>query len=96
MDFCKHDLFTFFAARLRFVQMEHSPYSSDLAPSNFWLFNHLKKHLRDHKFNSKENLKSEVNNFFFERNNTFFKIGFETMVDRWRKSVAVNGNYIEK
>ena len=76
--------------------LQHPPYSQDLAPSDFWLFNHLKKHLRDHKFNSKENLKSEVNNFFFERNNTFFKIGFETMVDRQRKCVDVNGNYVEK
>ena len=77
-------------ARLRFVQMEHPPYSPDLAPSDFWLFNHLKKHLRGLKFNSKEDLKNEVNNFFSEMDNTFFKIGFETIVDRWRKCVAVN------
>ena len=44
--------------------MEHPPYSPDLAQSEFWSFNHLKKHLRGWKFNSKEDLKSEVNNLF--------------------------------
>jgi len=83
-------------ARLCFVQMEHPPYSPDLAPSDFWLFNNLKKHLRGRKFNSKDDLKIEVNNFFSERDNTFLKIGFETMVNRWRKCVVVNENYVEK
>ena len=33
-----------------FQQLNHQPYSSDLAPSDFHLFRHLKKHLRGHRF----------------------------------------------
>jgi hypothetical protein len=37
-----------------FVEMEHPPYSADLAPSNSCLLPKLKKHLRRRRFSSDE------------------------------------------
>ena len=37
---------------LGFQYLDHSPYSPDLAPSNYHLFPGLKKHLKDRYFSS--------------------------------------------
>ena len=79
-----------------FVQLDHPPYSPDLAPSDFWLFNRLKKHMRGQKFVSKDDMKDNVTKFLMEQDQNFFEIGFNGMVDRWKKCVNVNGGYIEK
>lgn len=81
---------------LGFSQLNQPPYSPDLAPSDFYLFHHLKKHLRGQRFDTKEELRENVQQFFHQQHPDFFKTGFKTMVDRWRKCVAANGSYIEK
>ena len=44
------------------VLLPHPPYSPDLVPSNFYLFQHTKKALRGKKFNNKD-LKEAVLTF---------------------------------
>jgi histone-lysine N-methyltransferase SETMAR len=79
-----------------FVLLSQPPYSPDLAPSDFWLFNHLKKHLRGQRIENKEDLRRLVQDFFQEKDGTFFKNGLISMVNRWRKCVEVEGDYVEK
>ena len=43
-----------------FTEIDHPPYSPDLAPSDFFLFKNLKKELRGKKFQNDEDLKSAV------------------------------------
>jgi histone-lysine N-methyltransferase SETMAR len=43
--------------------MEHSPYSPDLAPTDYYRFPKLKKHLRGRRFSSDEYLKEAVETF---------------------------------
>jgi histone-lysine N-methyltransferase SETMAR len=74
----------------------HPPYSPDLAPSDFWLFRHLKKAIRGKLFNSPEEVRADVMNFFAECDSNFFKNAFSELVVRWQKCVANNGSYIEK
>ena len=50
------DLITSF----RWEQMDHPPYSPDLAPSDFHLFLHLKKFLGGKRFDDDDDLKDEV------------------------------------
>lgn len=76
--------------------LSHPPYSPDLAPSDFFLFRHLKQALRGRRFDSKEELKDEVEGFFGEKSSDFFKNAFQELVVRWRKCVAADGGYIEK
>jgi histone-lysine N-methyltransferase SETMAR len=76
--------------------LPHPPYSPDLAPSDFYLFNHLKKTLRGRHFASKEDLKDAVTRFLNEKPPDFFKIAFLDLADRWQKCVDAGGNYFEK
>ena len=41
---------------LKYELLQHPPYSPDLAPSDFWLFPHLKKFLRGKHFSSNEDV----------------------------------------
>ncbi len=40
-----------------FEQLSHPPYSSDMAPSDFYLFRDLKKELRENRFEDDNELK---------------------------------------
>ena len=79
-----------------FNLVPHPPYSPDLAPSDFWLFRHLKKAIRGKNFKSHEEVRGAVMNFFAECDSNFFKDAFSELVVRWEKCVTNNGSYIEK
>ena len=76
--------------------LTHPPYSPDLAPSDFYLFKHLKKHLRGNRFNTKDDLKEAVTNWLHEKPSEFYEEGFLELARRWEKCVVANGSYIEK
>lgn len=82
--------------KLGFQMLPHPPYSPDLAPSDFFLFCHLKAHLRGHTFDGKEELKEKVEDFFQQQTSTFYENAFLELVKRWRKCVENGGSYIEK
>ena len=42
----------------KFEQLNHPPYSSDLAPSDYYLFRNLKSHLRGTRFRDDDELKA--------------------------------------
>ncbi|XGW09192.1 hypothetical protein V3C99_011475 [Haemonchus contortus] len=44
--------------------LPHLPYSPDLAPSDYYLFRTVMRHLRDKNFDNQEQLKTEVGHFF--------------------------------
>ena len=46
--------------RMRVVELDHPPYSPDLAPCDFWLFPKLKKHLSGREFESRAHLGSPI------------------------------------
>lgn len=78
------------------VQLRHPPYSPDLAPSDFWLFKHLKTHLKGKRYADNDELREAVTNFFSSKQVDFFKKAFDELIVRWRKCVEQNGSYIEK
>ena len=75
-------------------QIEHPPYSPDLAPSDY-LFSELKKDLRGRKFDDDE-VKSAVMEHFADKDPEYFLKGIEMLVHRCEKCVEVKGDYIEK
>ena len=83
-------------ASLGLTVLLHPPYSPDLAPSDFYLFRHLKEHLRGHRFLSKEDVKASVTEFLDKKPPNFFKSAFEDLETRWKKCVEKDGNYFEK
>lgn len=79
-----------------FTQLAHPPYSPDLAPSDFFLFRHLKQHLRGRHFQCKEQLQAMTEDFLETRSPQFFRQAFDDLVRRWTRCVENGGGYIEK
>jgi histone-lysine N-methyltransferase SETMAR len=50
-----------------FQQLNHPPYSPDLAPSDYFLFRVMKKFLRGKRFSSDEEVKEAVMTWFEEK-----------------------------
>ena len=79
-----------------FFVLEHPPYSSDLAPSDFYLFKHLKKALAGRHFEKPDELQQATEDFFTQKPPDFFKKAFDDLVHRWQKCIENDGSYIEK
>ena len=76
--------------------LPHSPYSPDLAPSDFYLFGPLKDFLRGQRFDSDDDVKAAVRSWLRQCEPQFFSNGFIQWKNRWDKCVARHGDYIEK
>ncbi|GFY28557.1 histone-lysine N-methyltransferase SETMAR [Trichonephila clavipes] len=60
---------------LRFELFDRPPYSPDLAPSDFFLFLHLKFELARQGFSSNKEAITFVNNYFAEKNAEYYLDG---------------------
>jgi len=79
-----------------FKEIEHPPYSPDLAPSDYYLFSKLKKDLRGRKFDDDEEVKTAVMEHFADKEPEYFLKGTVLLVHRCEKCVEIKGDYIEK
>lgn len=79
-----------------FEQLNHPPYSPDLAPSDYYLFRHLKKQLRGKRFEDDKELKSATEHWLESVGENFYLKGIEELHVRWNKCIDVYGDYIEK
>jgi histone-lysine N-methyltransferase SETMAR len=80
----------------RFEIHPHPPYSPDLAPSDFYLFQKLKTKLRGIRFENYEGVMEAVNKFFADQNRKFYFEGLNKLEHRWANCINVEGDYIEK
>jgi len=80
---------------LGFTCVPHPPYSPDLAPSDYHLFPHLKKHLKGTHFPSDEALIAEVEGWFAQQDKTFYLQGLEMLQHRCEKCIELRGEYVE-
>ena len=81
---------------LKYERLEHPPYSPDLAPSDFHLFPHLKKFLRGKRFSSHEEVIAAVNGYFEGLPESHFRDGIHELENRWKKCIALKGEYTEE
>jgi len=79
-----------------FQQLNHPPYSPDLAPSDYFLFRVMKKLLRGKRFSSDEEVKEAVTTWFEEQSKYFFSRGIKSLQEKWAKCIELLGDYIEK
>lgn len=75
---------------------DHPAYSPDLAPSDYYLFCHLKKFLGGKKFSDQDELENTVNTWFKKMGADFYSQGIEKLVSRMDKCLNLNGDYVEK
>ena len=74
----------------KFEQLNHPPYSPDLAPSDYYLFRNLKSHLRGTKFRDDDELKAAIEDWFEDKIDDI-----DCLKEKWAKCIEVKGNYIE-
>uniref|UniRef100_A0A8D2J316 Mos1 transposase HTH domain-containing protein n=1 Tax=Varanus komodoensis TaxID=61221 RepID=A0A8D2J316_VARKO len=79
-----------------FEEINHPPYSPDLAPSDYYLFSNLKKDLRGKRFSDDEELKAAINAHFLDKEEGYFLHGIEKLISRCNKCIEVMGDYTEK
>lgn len=79
-----------------FELLSHPPYSPDLAPSDYFLFPDLKKHLRGQRFANDSDVMFAVNEYFASCSKSYFFNGLKCLKERVMKCVKLNGNYVEK
>jgi len=83
-------------SELRFELLPHPPYSPDMAPSDYWLFSDLKKHLQGKRYRSNEEVIVDTETYFEGKSSSFYKNGIERLEKRWTECIAVDGNYIDE
>ena len=76
--------------------LDHPSYSSDLAPSDFHLFLHLKKHVAGKKFDDDYEVQEEVLTWFKGQAADFYESGIQKLVPRLNKCMNSAGDYVEK
>ena len=80
----------------KFEQLNHPPYSPDLAPSDYYLFRNLKSHLRGTRFRDDDELKAATEAWFEDQTDDFYFKGIGCLKEKWAKCIEVKGAYIEK
>ena len=71
--------------------MPHPPYSPNISPSDFHLFQSLQHFLSGKKF---ENLDDVISRYFAQKPIDFYRSGIENLHTRWQKVVDNEGDYI--
>ena len=74
----------------------HSAYSSDLAPSDCFLFPNLKRDIRGCHFRPDEEVVSAVQEWVNGKDTDFFSPGLMALEYLWSKCITLEGNYIGK
>jgi len=77
-------------------ELDHPPYSPDLAPSNFHLFLHQKKHISGKKFDDDDEVQEEVMTWFKRQAADFYDSGIQKLVPRLKKCLDNADDYVEK
>jgi histone-lysine N-methyltransferase SETMAR len=73
--------------------VRHPPYSPDLAPSDFWLFDMIKRNLDDHE--DVRSLKRQITSILKGIPEKEYKLTFEKWLERMQLCINNNGDYFE-
>jgi hypothetical protein len=73
----------------------HPPHRPDLAPSDFHLFLHLKKHLAGQKFHEDEEVENEVTTWLRAQAAGLYDIGIQKLVPGLNKCLDKSGDCVE-
>ena len=84
-----------FLASEKVKVLNHSPYSPDLSPCDFFLFPRLKKKLSGNKYTSRSSLGSAVYQFLQQIPKEDYLSAFRGWVKKLQKRVSVKGEYFE-
>ena len=72
----------------------HPQYSPDIACSDFHLFQSLQNSLNGKNFNSLEDCKRHLEQFFAQNDKKFWEDGIMKLPEKWQKVVEQKGEYV--
>ena len=81
---------------LSFELLPHTPYSPDLTPSDYWLFDDLKKMLQGKRFSSNKEVIARTEAYFKIKDESLYKKDIEKLEKRWNECITLEGNYIDE
>jgi transposase len=84
-----------FLAHNSIITCPHPPYSSDLAPCDFFLFPKMKLKLKGHRFDGLEEIQRESQNVLGTLREQDFQHAFQQLQRHWDRCVAAQGYYFE-
>jgi histone-lysine N-methyltransferase SETMAR len=82
--------------KLQWTVLPHSPYSPDLASSEYHLFSPLKDAIRRKKFEDDEEVISKVKRWLRQRPAEWYHKGIQVLTSLWHKAIDSEGHYVEK
>ena len=75
--------------------LARSPYTQYLAPSDYWLFSHVKEHLWDEQFESEDHINSAVTPSLHRLSKDEYRGAVDRLPRGWGKCVDSAGDYPE-
>jgi len=81
-------------SQLGWVVLPHPPYSPDLAPSDYWHFRDLQRHLKGRDFTNPGIIEAALKQFFESRPDGWYKHGIHKLPGRWQRVIDNNGAYL--
>ncbi|GFW35865.1 histone-lysine N-methyltransferase SETMAR [Trichonephila clavipes] len=72
----------------------HSPYSSDLEPSDYHLFLALQNFLSDKKLGSRQDCENRLPDVFANKGQDFYERGITKLPLKWQQIIQQNGSYL--
>ena len=72
------------------------PYSPDLVPCDFHVFQSFKGSLRGQTFESDKDVIHAIDDWFEQLDEQFFIDGIKALAHRWEKYVTLGGDYVKK
>ena len=73
--------------------LPHPPYSPDLAPSDYHLFQSMQSALTGIRFTSEQDIKNWLDSFLAAKPAQLFWDGIHKLPERWEKVIASDGQY---
>ena len=80
---------------MQITTLPHPPYSPDLAPSDFWLFGHLKEILKGTRFTTADELAEAVRRELHNFKPHLLRRVYNSWIRRLQECIRNNGEYVE-
>ena len=75
--------------------LSHPPYSSDIAPSDYYLFRSMANGLVDQMFRSYEDIEKWLGSWIASKDEYFYRNGIRALPELWAKVLANDEQYFE-
>jgi hypothetical protein len=76
--------------------LEHPPYSSDLASSDFYFFPKLRHFLAGQHFSLNQEAIAAVEGYLADLTKNHYRDGIMVLEHCWNKCISLKGDYVEK